>query len=195
MKEIKSDKVFEKKIRIYQINRLEELNEFYQKHKREYKNMNEFLVSLIFAGLDSETNFEKDARTYFTKAQGISDNIASLSNTLSNIKKTQTNEYTDMVKLAYELRLLLYRIYNGIFYLSDKEDIKGVFNAGFKDDEPEGFADDRSLISKQVDAEFGKDIKIIQLFKNTCLQEFLGNNQDLKKRKNGKNIAAFDVVL
>lgn len=29
MKEIKSDKVFEKKIRIYQINRLEELNDFY----------------------------------------------------------------------------------------------------------------------------------------------------------------------
>ncbi len=195
MKEIKSDKVFEKKIRIYQINRLEELNNFYQKHKREYKNMNEFLVSLIFAGLDREINFEKDSRTYFTKAQGISDNIAHLSNTLSNVKKTQTNEYMDMVKLAYELRLLLYRIYNGMFYLSDRDDVKGIFDAGFKDDEPEGFADDRSLISKQVDAEFGKDIKIIQLFKNTCLQEFLGNNQDLKKRKNGKNIAAFDVVL
>ena len=195
MKEIKSDKVFEKKIRIYQINRLEELNDFYQKHKREYKNMNEFLVSLIFAGLDSEINFEKDARTYFTKAQGISDNIAHLSNTLSNVKKTQTNEYMDMVKLAYELRLFLYRIYNGMFYLSDRDDVKGIFDAGFKDDEPEGFADDRSLISKQVDAEFGKDIKIIQLFKNTCLQEFLGNNQDLKKRKNGKNIAVFDVVL
>lgn len=43
MKEIKSNKVFEKKIRIYQINRLEELNDFYQKHKREYKNMNEFI--------------------------------------------------------------------------------------------------------------------------------------------------------
>lgn len=195
MKEIKSDKVFEKKIRIYQINRLEELNNFYQKHKREYKNMNEFLVSLIFAGLDREINFEKDSRTYFTKAQGISDNIAHLSNTLSNVKKTQTNEYMDMVKLAYELRLLLYRIYNGMFYLSDRDDVKGIFDAGFKDDEPEGFADDRSLISKQVDAEFGKDIKIIQLFKNTCLQEFLGNNQDLKKRKNGKNIAVFDVVL
>ena len=161
MKEIKSDKVFEKKIRIYQINRLEELNEFYQKHKREYKNMNEFLVSLIFAGLDSETNFEKDARTYFTKAQGISDNIAEMTKVLSNIKQSQTDEYKDMVKLAYKLRLLLYRIYNGIFYLSDKEDIKGVFDAGFKDDEPDGFADDRSLISKQVDAEFGKDVKII----------------------------------
>ena len=54
MKEIKSDKVFEKKIRICQINRLEELIDFYQKHKREYKNMNEFLVSLIFAELDGE---------------------------------------------------------------------------------------------------------------------------------------------
>ena len=161
MKEIKSDKVFEKKIRIYQINRLEELNNFYQKHKREYKNMNEFLVSLIFAGLDREINFEKDSRTYFTKAQGISDNIAHLSNTLSNVKKTQTNEYMDMVKLAYELRLLLYRIYNGMFYLSDRDDVKGIFDAGFKDDEPEGFADDRSLISKQVDAEFGKNVKII----------------------------------
>ena len=58
MKEIKSDKVFEKKIRIYQINRLEELNDFYQKNKREYKNMNGLLASLIFA--DSEINFEKD---------------------------------------------------------------------------------------------------------------------------------------
>ena len=35
MNEIKSDKVFEKKIRIYQKNRLEELNDFYQKRKRE----------------------------------------------------------------------------------------------------------------------------------------------------------------
>ena len=161
MKEIKTDKVFEKKIRIYQMKRLEELNDFYQKHKREYKTINDYLVSLIFAGLDSEINFEKDARTYFTKAQGISDNIASLSNTLSNIKKTQTNEYTDMVKLAYELRLLLYRIYNGIFYLSDKEDIKGVFDAGFRDDEPEGFEEDRNIISRQVEAEFGKDAKIL----------------------------------
>ena len=161
MKEIKSDKVFEKKIRIYQINRLEELNDFYQKHKREYKNMNEFLVSLIFAGLDSEINFEKDTRTYFTKAQGISDNIADMTKVLSNIKQSQTDEYKDMIKLAYELRLLLYRIYNGMFYLSDRDDVKGFFDAGFKDDEPEGFADDRSIISKQVDAEFGKNVKII----------------------------------
>ena len=30
----------------------------------------------------------------------------------------------DMVKLAYELRLLLYRIYNGMFYPSDSDDVK-----------------------------------------------------------------------
>ena len=161
MKEIKSDKVFEKKIRIYQINRLEELNDFYQKHKREYKTINDYLVSLIFAGLDSEINYEKDARTFYEKADGISENIVSLNNTLRNLKQTQSDEYKDMVKLAYELRLLLYRIYNGMFYLSDRDNDKGIFDAGFKDDEPEGFADDRSLISKQVDAEFGKDIKII----------------------------------
>ena len=161
MKEIKSDKVFEKKIRIYQINRLEELNDFYQKHKREYKNMNEFLVSLIFAGLDSEINFEKDAKTYFTKAQGISDNISDMTKVLSNIKQSQTDEYKDMIKLAYQLRLLLYRIYNGMFYLSDRDDVKGFFDAGFKDDEPKGFDDDRELISKLVDAEFGKNDKII----------------------------------
>ena len=78
-----------------------------------------------------------------------------------DISHIQTNEYTDMVKLAYELRLLLYRIYNGMFYLSDRDDVKGFFDAGFKDDEPEGFADDRELISKLVDAEFGKNDKII----------------------------------
>lgn len=132
MNEIKSDKVFEKKIRIYQINRLEELNDFYQKHKREYKNMNEFLVSLIFAGLDSEINFEKDARTYFTKAQGISDNIADMTKVLSNIKQSQTDEYKDMVKLAYELRLLLYRIYNGYFICQIKKILKDFLTLALK---------------------------------------------------------------
>lgn len=44
MKEIKTDKVFEKKIRIYEIHRLEELDKFYQEHKKEYKNINEYLV-------------------------------------------------------------------------------------------------------------------------------------------------------
>ena len=161
MKEIKSDKVFEKKIRIYQINRLEELNDFYQKHKREYKNMNEFLVSLIFAGLDSEINFEKDARTFYEKADGISENIVSLNNTLRNLKQTQSDEYKDMVKLAYELRLLLVRIYNSNFELTDNEQLKGVYDAGFRDDEPEGFEEDRNIISRQVETEFGKNVKIL----------------------------------
>ena len=48
-----------------------------------------------------------------------------------------------------------------MFYLSDRDDVKGFFDAGFKDDEPKGFADDRELISKLVDAEFGKNVKII----------------------------------
>ena len=161
MKEIKTDKVFEKKIRIYQMKRLEELNDFYQKHKREYKTINDYLVSLIFAGLDSEINYEKDARTFYEKADGISENILSLNNTLRNIKQTQSDEYKDMVKLAYELRLLLVRIYNSNFELADNEQLKGVYDAGFRDDEPEGFEEDRNIISRQVEAEFGKNVQIL----------------------------------
>ena len=46
MKEIKSDGIFEKKIRIYEPFRLDELNEFYQKHKNEYKNINQLFVRI-----------------------------------------------------------------------------------------------------------------------------------------------------
>ena len=94
--------------------------------------MNEFLVSLIFAGLDSEINFEKDTKTYFTKAQGMSDNIAHLLNTLSNVKKTQTNGYTDMPKLSYVLRLLFYRIYNKMFYLTIEMILKNFLTLTLK---------------------------------------------------------------
>ena len=161
MKEIKTDKVFEKKIRIYEIHRLEELNKFYQEHKKEYKNINEYLVSLIFKGLDSEILFEQDAKTYFLKSQGLNENIVDMTKVLHAIKQTQTNEYKDMVKLAYELRLMLFRIYNAMFDLANRNDLKDYYDNGYKDDEPEDFPLQRDLITSQVDAEFGKDIKII----------------------------------
>lgn len=161
MKEIKTDKVYEKKIRIYEIHRLEELNKFYQEHKKEYKNINEYLVSLIFKGLESEKLFEQDAKTYFLKSQGLNENIVDMTKVLQAIKQTQTNEYKDMVKLAYELRLMLFRIYNAMFDLANRNDLKDYYDNGYKDDEPEDLQLQRDLITSQVDAEFGKDIKII----------------------------------
>lgn len=161
MKEIKTDKVFEKKIRIYEIHRLEELDKFYQEHKKEYKNINEYLVSLIFKGLESEKLFEQDAKTYFLKSQGLNENIVDMTKVLQAIKQTQTNEYKDMVKLAYELRLMLFRIYNAMFDLANRNDLKDYYDNGYKDDEPEDLQLQRDLITSQVDAEFGKDIKII----------------------------------
>ena len=44
MKEIKSNKLFEKKLRIYNIALLDELNKFFDEHRKEYRNsMNEIL--------------------------------------------------------------------------------------------------------------------------------------------------------
>ncbi len=69
MKEIKNDKVFEKKIRIYDIRLMEELNEFYQKHSKEYGNINEYFTSLIRTGLDVEKIAYKIIKTTLASLQ------------------------------------------------------------------------------------------------------------------------------
>lgn len=48
-----------------------------------------------------------------------------------------------------------------MFDLANRNDLKDYYDNGYKDDEPEDLLLQRDLITSQVDAEFGKDIKII----------------------------------
>ena len=84
MKQIKSDKVFEKKLRIYDIRFMEELNVFYQKHAKEYGNVNEFLISMIRTGLDVQKIADKNYSDYSGKFENISDKMTELNDCVKN---------------------------------------------------------------------------------------------------------------
>lgn len=157
MKEIKSDKVFEKKLRIYDIRFMEELNEFYQKHKKEYGNVNEFLISLIRTGLDAKKMFEKDHETYFFKSQELSQNICEIQAKLNKMRLNDENVYKDLLNVLYQNQLLLCRLYNGMFDIVENGRIdKKFYNAGFRDDPPEFFEDDKEKIAQQINAELSQ---------------------------------------
>ena len=140
MKEIKSDKVFEKKIRIYQTDRLDELNDYYQKHKKSYKNINEFLVSLIFSGLEREKLFDENTSQYFYQSQDMQTNLADIQKQVSVISQSNFNSYKDLLGLLYQNQTLLIRIYKALFKLSENEQLnQKFFDIGIYDDLPDEF--------------------------------------------------------
>ena len=160
MKEIKSDKVFEKKIRIYQTDRLDELNDYYQKHKKSYKNINEFLVSLIFSGLEREKLFDENTSQYFYQSQDMQTNLADIQNRVSVISQSNFNTYKDLLGLLYQNQTLLIRIYKALFKLSENEQLnQKFFDIGIYDDLPDEFDSVKEKINDILDVELGSSLK------------------------------------
>lgn len=162
MKEIKSNGIFEKKIRIYQTDRLDELNDFYQKHKSNYKNINEFFVSLIFSGLEREKLLDENANQYFYQSQDMQTNLADIQKQISVITQNNFNSYKDLLGLLYQNQTLLCRIYNAMFKLSENEELnKNFFDMGLYDDLPDEFENVKEKINDILDVELGASPKNI----------------------------------
>ena len=160
MKEIKSDKIFEKKIRIYQTDRLDELNDYYQKHKKSYKNINEFLVSLIFSGLEREKLFDENTSQYFYQSQDMQTNLADIQKQVSVISQSNFNSYKDLLGLLYQNQTLLIRIYKALFILSENEQLnQKFFDIGIYDDLPDEFDSVKEKIKDILDVELGSSLK------------------------------------
>lgn len=160
MKQIKSDGVFEKKIRIYQPFRVEELNDFYQKHKKEYKNINQLFVSLIFSGLEKEKLMDENASEYYYQSQDIQTNLADIQKHISVITQNNFNSYKDLLGLLYQNQTLLCRIYNAIFKLSEKVELnRKFFDIGIYDDLPNEFENLKAKIDDILDVELGASPK------------------------------------
>lgn len=160
MKEIKSDKVFEKKIRIYQVFRLDELNDFYQKHKKEFRNVNEYLVHLIFSGLDKEKLMDENASQYYYQSQDMQTNLADIQKHISAITQSNFNSYKDLLGLLYQNQTLLCRVYNAIFKLSENVQLnKQFFDMGMYDDLPNEFENVKEKIDDVLDVELGTSPK------------------------------------
>lgn len=160
MKQIKSDGVFEKKIRIYQPFRVEELNDFYQKHKKEYKNINQLFVSLIFSGLEKEKLMDENASEYFYQSQDMQTNLADIQKHISVITQNNFNSYKDLLGLLYQNQTLLCRIYNAMFKLSEKVELnRKFFDIGIYDDLPNEFENVKAKIDDILDIELGASPK------------------------------------
>ena len=160
MKEIKSDGIFEKKIRIYQTFKLEELNEFYQKHKKEYKNINQLFVSLIFSGLEKEKLMDENASEYYYQSQDMQTNLADIQRHISAITQNNFNSYKDLLGLLYQNQTLLCRIYNAMFKLSENVKLnKQFFDLGMYDDLPNEFENVKEKIDDILDVELGTSPK------------------------------------
>ena len=160
MKEIKSDGIFEKKIRIYQSYRVEELNDFYQKHKKEYKNINQLFVSLIFSGLEKEKLMDENASEYYYQSQDIQTNLADIQKHISVITQNNFNSYKDLLGLLYQNQTLLCRIYNAMFKLSEKVELnRQFFDIGIYDDLPDEFENVKAKIGDILDVELGSSPK------------------------------------
>lgn len=156
MKQIKSDGVFEKKIRIYQPFRVEELNDFYQKHKKEYKNINQLFVSLIFSGLEKEKLMDENASEYYYQSQDIAEGLADVAENVVNIKLNMGEVYKGLMNMLYQNQLLLFRLYNGMFDLSQGRVLnKELYDNGIKDWEPNNFDENKQSIKEKVDVMFG----------------------------------------
>lgn len=137
MKEIKNDKVFEKKIRIYDIRLMEELNEFYQKHSKEYGNINEYFTSLIRTGLDVEKIAYKNYKDYSGKFATISDKLTDLND---YVKSTSYSNRLNMKEIYCKLMTMqkvIMRIYNMALANNEGAPLNNEFvKATFYDDLP-----------------------------------------------------------
>lgn len=71
MKEINTHQVLETKIRIYESWFLKELSDYFEKHKKDYRTKNDFYVSLIRVGLETEKIKDENFADYNGKLNMI----------------------------------------------------------------------------------------------------------------------------
>ena len=148
MKEIKSNKLFEKKLRIYNVKLLDELNKFYDEHRKEYKNsMNEMFVELIKRGLEVEKIGEQNYRDYNGRFETISDKMTTLQKAISVSNYKNQFNIKELISNVLVQEKLMARIYNLLLAVNDRRTLKEeMIEAGFYDDLP----DDLEQIKKEV---------------------------------------------
>ena len=143
MKEIKSNKLFEKKLRIYNVKLLDELNKFFDEHRKEYKNsMNEMFVELIKRGLEVEKIGEQNYRDYNGRFETISDKMTALQKAIENSNFANQFNIKDLDIRITILEKLLARSYNILLALNDNGRLgEQSIQAGFYDDLPDDLED------------------------------------------------------
>lgn len=159
MKQIKSDKMFEKKIRIYDIRFMEELNDFYQKHSREYGNINEFFTSLIRTGLQVQKVADKNYGEYAGKFESLSDKLTEIQNEVKDSNRGIVYNLKDLICTMITTQKVLLRIYNMVLANNESLPLNNQFvKAGFYDLLPDDLEEiEKEMKKLYADKYFAKD--------------------------------------
>lgn len=143
MKEINTNKLFEKKLRIYDLWLLEDLNKFYDEHRKRYKNsMNEMFVDLIKCGLEVEKIQDQNRKDYNGRFETISNKMTTLQKAIEDSNFANQFNIKDLAIRITILEKLLARSYNILLALNDNGRLgEQSIQAGFYDDLPDDLED------------------------------------------------------
>lgn len=140
MKEIKSDKILELRLRIYDSRFMERLNSLFQGQQRLWKNKNEFFVNLLRQGLEQEEIALKDDKSLLEK-NTILEKLDFTNKVLENLIKVVFSHYKEDFVAARENITLLQRLYHMIWRQIDDDYLKDKYNSGLFDCYPKDFID------------------------------------------------------
>ena len=130
MKEINTNKLFEKKLRIYDLWLLEDLNKFYDEHRKRYKNsMNEMFVDLIK---------DQNRKDYNGRFETIANKMTTLQKAIEDSNFANLFNIKDLAIRITILEKLLARSYNILLAFNENGNLnKQTLLAGFYDYLPE----------------------------------------------------------
>ncbi len=116
---------------------MEELNEFYQKHQKEYLNVNDFLTTLIRTGLDVAKIADKNRLDYAGKFASISDKLTELNDCVKNTSYSNRLNMKEIYCKLMILQKVIMRIYNMALANNERLPLNNeLVKATFYDDLP-----------------------------------------------------------
>lgn len=138
MKEIKSDKILELRLRIYDSRFMERLNDIFQGQHNLWKNKNEFFVNLLRQGLEQEEIALQNARALIEKST-ILEKLDLIHKVLENLIKVGLAHFREDFVSGRENITLLQRLYNLAWRKIDDDYLEGKYNSGLFDCYPKDF--------------------------------------------------------
>ena len=164
MKNFDTNKILETKIRIYQSNFIEELKDYFEKHK--FRNKNEFYLYLLREGLTASQKIDEDAEYYYKHSLDLHERITNMENTIKDFSKAYHSLERDYFTKMSENQALLLRLYSAFFRAHNNID-RDLYDKGVFDSVPaqmkikrhmiEDFFKERHGVNKMQDVDLFQD--------------------------------------
>lgn len=138
MKEIKSDKILELRLRIYDSWFMKRLNDMFQGQQNLWKNKNEFFVHLLRQGLEQDEIALQDKKSLLEK-NTILEKLDLIHKVLENLITLNLDHFKEDFVLGRESLTLLQRLYHMAWRQIDNDYLEEKYNSGLFDCYPKDF--------------------------------------------------------